>query len=136
MILNVFKTGINAVSCSPVFQAVFLVFSTAQWRLRHTGSSDLALVFDYNLYWRIYKASLLALYINVITHCPTSTKLLSRDFLRGPCHCSYIFVVCLDFPVHVAGDLNKKISFVVGVLSTLLACALLGLIHYSPSCPM
>ena len=31
MILNVFKTGINAVSFLPVFYAVFLVFLTAQY---------------------------------------------------------------------------------------------------------
>ena len=49
VILYVFKTGINAVSFLPVFQAAFLVFLTAQWRLRHTGS---ARVFDYALYRR------------------------------------------------------------------------------------
>jgi len=38
VILNVFKTGINAVSVLSVL-AVLLVFLTAQWRLRHTGSS-------------------------------------------------------------------------------------------------
>jgi len=37
--LNVFKTGINAVSFLPFFQAVFMVFLTAQWLLPHTGSS-------------------------------------------------------------------------------------------------
>jgi len=36
VILNV--TGINAVSFLPVVYAVFSVFLTAQWRLRHTGS--------------------------------------------------------------------------------------------------
>jgi len=28
------------------------------------------------------------------------------------------FIPCLGFRVHLAGDLNKAISFVVGVLST------------------
>jgi len=42
----------------------------------------------------------------------------------------------LAFRVHVAGDLNKAISFVVAVLSTSFARALLGLIHQSQSCPM
>jgi len=43
--LNVFGTGINAVSFLPV--AVFMVFlTTAQWRLLHTRSSVLAQVFD------------------------------------------------------------------------------------------
>jgi len=51
MILNVLKTGINAVSFLPVFQAMFL-FLIARWRFRHTGSSGLARFFDYDLYWR------------------------------------------------------------------------------------
>jgi len=46
VILNVLKTGINAVSFLPVFKAVFLVFLTTQRRLQHTGSSGLARVFD------------------------------------------------------------------------------------------
>ena len=57
------------------------------------------------------------------------TKLLTRPLFLGPCHCSYIFVLCLAFHVHVASDLNKTISFVVGVLTTSFARALLGLIH-------
>jgi len=70
-----------------------------------------------------------------LCHHPRShfTKLLTRAVFFGPCHCSYIFVPCLAFRVHVGGDLNKTISFVVGVLSTLFS--LLGLIHQSPSCP-
>jgi len=39
-------------------------------------------------------------------------------------------------PALVAGDLNKTISFLVGILSTPFSRALLGLIHKSPSCPM
>jgi len=50
MILNVFKTCINAAPFLPVFQAMFLVLLTAQWRLRHTGSSGLARIFDHNLH--------------------------------------------------------------------------------------
>ena len=64
------------------------------------------------------------------------TKLLTRALLFGPCHCSYIFVPRLAFRVHVAGDLDKTISFVVGALSTSFTCAFLGLIYQSPSCPM
>ena len=39
MILNVFKTGINALPFLPVFTAVFLMCLTAWWRLWHTGTS-------------------------------------------------------------------------------------------------
>jgi len=47
-----FKTCINTVTFLPVF--VYLVFSAVQWRLRHTGSSGLARVFDYDLFWKCY----------------------------------------------------------------------------------
>jgi len=70
-------------------------------------------------------ASLLAFYICTSTH----NNKLTRAVCIGPCHCSYVFVPCLAFRVHVAGDLNKTISFVVGVLSPLFARALLGLIR-------
>jgi len=49
MILNVFKTDINALSLLGIFYAVFSVFLTDQWQLRHTGSSGLARVFYYDL---------------------------------------------------------------------------------------
>jgi len=48
-VLNVFKTGINAVSFLSVFYVVFLMFLTTQWLLRHTGSSGFARVFDCDL---------------------------------------------------------------------------------------
>jgi len=57
------------------------------------------------------------------------TKLFIQAIFIGPYHCSYIFVPCLAFRVHIAGDLNGTISFVAGVLSTSIARALLGLIH-------
>jgi len=40
-----------------------------------------------------------------------------------------IFVPCLAFRIHVAGDLNQKLSLVASVLSTSFARALLGLIR-------
>ena len=43
------------------------------------------------------------------------TKLLTRALFFVPCHCSYIFVLCPAFYVHVARDLNKAISFVAGI---------------------
>jgi len=38
------------------------------------------------------------------------SKLLTRARSFGPCYCSYIFVPCLAFRVHVTGDLNKTIA--------------------------
>jgi len=60
--LNVFKTGINAVSFLPIFSAVFLVFLTARWRLRYTEYLDSARVFDYDLYLR-RRACLLCIFV-------------------------------------------------------------------------
>jgi len=74
-------------------------------------------------------ASLLALYICATTHGPHFTKLLTRALFFEPCPFSNKFFPSLAFGVHVAGDLNKTISFVVGVLSTSFAHALLGLIR-------
>jgi len=124
VILNVFKTGINVVSLSPVFEAVFLVFLTAQWLLRHMGapwaspeSSITACIGERELARFLCKC-----------HYPRShfTKLLTRALLFGPFHCSYTFVACLAFRIHVAGDLNNRISLVVGVLTTSFAHALHG----------
>ena len=91
-------------------------------------------VFSITIYIRERK---LACFVCLIHH-PRShfTKLLTRLLFFGPCHCSYIFVPCPAFRVHVAGDLNKTISFVVGVLTTSFARALLGFLHLSPRCPL
>jgi len=50
VILNVFKTPMLCNFC--LFFKLFLVFVTAQWRLRHTGSSGLARDFECGLYRR------------------------------------------------------------------------------------
>ena len=71
-----------------------------------------------------------------LCHHSRPPQLLTRALFIGSFHCSYIFVLCLAFPVHVAGDLNKTLSFVVGVLTTSFARALRELIHQSPSCSM
>jgi len=60
-----------------------------------------------------------------LCHRPHFSKLLTRALFFVPCQCSYKFIQCLAFRFHVAGDLNKTISF-EGVLS--FARALLGLI--------
>jgi len=50
-----------------------------------------------------------------LCHHPGSqfTKLFTRAIFIRRNHCSYIFVPRLAFRVHVAGDMNKTISFVV-----------------------
>jgi len=60
--LNVFETVINAVSFWLVFQALFILFLTAQWLLWHTGSWGFARVFDYDLYRRT-QAWLLCMFV-------------------------------------------------------------------------
>ena len=65
-----------------------------------------------SIFWSISiadNASLLALYICATTHGPHFTKLLSRALFFWPCQCTYKFIPCLAFRVHVAGDLNKTI---------------------------
>jgi len=48
---------------------------------------------------------------------PTSLiEVVNSGSFHWACHCSYIFIPCLAFRVHVAGDLNQKILFVVDVL--------------------
>jgi len=124
-----FRTGINPVSFLPVFlRCVHGVFNTpAQWLLRHKGSSGFARVFDYDLYWRTQAC--LLMFVPPPTVRSHFTKMLTRAIFFGPCHCLYIFIPCLSFHVHVTGDLNKTISFVVGVFTTPFARALLGFIH-------
>jgi len=51
-------------------------------------------------------------------------------------HYSYVFVPCLAFGIHAAGDLNQKVSFVARVLSTSFARALIGRIFQNPSFPV
>jgi len=106
VILNVFRTGMNAVLFLPLLSCV----------LRYTGSSGLTRVFDYDLYRRTWACFV------YLCHHPRShfTKLLTRALFFGPYHCSYVFVPCLAFRVHVAGedDLNTTTTFVAGVRST------------------
>ena len=80
------------------------MFLTSQRRLRHTG---LARVFDYDLYRRT-RVCLLCIFAPQRKVRSHFTKLLTRALFFGSCHCSYIFVSCLAFRVHVAGDLMNK----------------------------
>jgi len=100
-----------------------------QWRLWHSGS---AWVVDYALYCRTWVA-----YFVHLCHNPLHwLRFLTRTICTEPCQCSCIVVPCLAFRVYFAGELNKKISFVVGVLSNKFACALLGVIRQGASCPL
>jgi len=104
VILNVFKTGINAVS---FFSWVFGVFNSPVATPAH-GLLELSP--SLRLRFISENGSLLALYICATTHGPHFTKLLTWALSLGTWHCSYIFVPCLAFRIHVAGDLNKTIS--------------------------
>jgi len=80
------------------------------------------------IWFILENASKLACFVYLCHHHRSHlTKLLTRALFFGPCHCSYVFVPCLDYRVHFAGDLNKTISFVVGALSSYFVRALLGL---------
>jgi len=46
------------------------------------------------------------------------------------------FRFMLAFRVQFAGDVNQKISFATTALSNTFSRSLLGLIHWSPSCPL
>jgi len=118
-----------------LFLGVFLgVFNNPVATLAH-GFSGLVRVCDYDLYRRT-RDCLLCIFVPPPKGRSHFTQLLTRAHFFGPCHCSYISFPCLAFRFHVAGDLNKTISFAVGVLTTSFARALLRLIHQSPSCPM
>jgi len=71
------------------------------------------------------------------THCKRFDNYCyhHRDLFFGPSVHIFSFHVW-SFTFMLQSDLNKTISFVVGVLSTSFAHALLGLIHYSLSSHM
>ena len=104
-----------------------------QWRFQHSG---LTRVFDHALYCRT-RACLLCMFVPT----PTSLiKIVNSDlrllaFYIGPCQFIY-FHFMLAFRVQFAGDVHQNVSFVATVLSNTFARSLLGLIHWSPSCPL
>jgi len=56
--------------------------------------------------------------IIVAPHISLIIWLLTWGLCVGLCYYWSIFVPCLAFRIHVAGDLNQKLSFVASVLST------------------
>ena len=100
-----------------------------QWRFQHSGSTR---AFDYALYCRT-RACMLCMFVLP----PTS---LIKVVNSGSFHWAWsVFIYCrfvLAFRLQFAGDVNKKISFATTALSNTFARSLLGLIHWSPSCPL
>jgi len=120
--LNVFKYQC-CVMCACFLSYVFDVYNSPVATPAH---GLLGLSPSLRLRFILQNVSLLASYVCAATHGPTSLlRLLGLSSLGF----SYIFVACLVVRVHVTGDLNRTISFVVGVLTTSLACVLFGLIH-------
>ena len=100
-----------------------------QWRFQHSGS---ARAFDYALYCRT-RACMLCMFVPP----PTSLiKVVNSGFFHWVLSVLIYFRFMSAFRVQSAGDVNKKISFVATVLSNTFARSLLGLIHWSPSCPL
>ena len=97
-----------------------------QWRFQHSGSTR---AFDYALYCRT-RACMLVL-------PPTSLiKVVNSGSFHWALSVFIYFRFMLAFRVKFAGDVNQKISFATTALSNTFARSLLGLIHWSPSCPL
>ena len=68
---------------------------------------------------------------------PTSLiKVVNSGFFHWVLSVFIYFRFMSAFHVQFTGDVNKKISFIATVLSNTFARSLLGLIHWSPSCPL
>ena len=88
--------------------------------------------FDYALYCRT-RACMLCMFVLP----PISLiKVVNSDSFRSALSVFIYFRFMLVFRVKFAGDVNQKISFETTALSNTFARSLLGLIHWSPSCPL
>jgi len=63
-------------------------------------------------------------------------KVVNSGFFHWALSVFLYFRFMLAFRVQFAGDVNQKISFPTTALSNTFARSLLGLIHWSPSCPL
>ena len=100
-----------------------------QWRFQHSGSTR---AFDYALYCRT-RACMRCMFVLP----PTSLiKVVNSGCFHWALSVFIYFRFMLGFRVQFAGDVNKKISFATTALSNTFAPSLLGLIHWSPSCPL
>ena len=100
-----------------------------QWRFQQSGSTR---AFDYALYCRTRACML---YMFVLPPTSLIKVVNSASFLWALLVFIY-FRFMLAFRVQFAGDVNQKISFATTALSNTFARSLLGLIHWSPSCPL
>ena len=73
---------------------------------------QVSMLYHFCLFFKLCSWDRKLAYFVCLFHHPSShfTKLLARALFFGPCHCSYIFVPCLAFRVHVTGDLGLLIS--------------------------
>jgi len=100
-----------------------------QWRFQHSGSTR---AYDYALYCRT-RACMLCMFVLP----PTSLiKVVHSGSFHWALSVFIYFRFMLAFRVQFAGDVNQKISFATTALSNTFARSLLGLIHWSPSCPL
>jgi len=113
MILNAFKTGINAVSFLPVFLSCVLgvlnspVPTPAHGLLGHSPCLGLRFILE--------NASLLYVFVPPPT-VPLHKVVNSGSFHCGPCHCSYIFVTASRIIILKAHLTHRRsLSFVHAV---------------------
>jgi len=100
-----------------------------QWRFQHSESTR---AFDYALYCRT-RACMLCMFVLP----PTSLiEVVNSGSFHWALSVFIYFRFMLAFRVQFAGDMNQKLSFATTALSNTLARSLLGLIHWSPSCPL
>ena len=94
-----------------------------QWRFQHSGSTR---AFDYALYCRMW-ACMLCMFVLP----PTSLiKVVNSGCFHRGLSVFIYFRFMLAIRMQFAGGVNQKISFATTARS------LLGLIHWSPSCPL
>ena len=88
--------------------------------------------FDYALYCRT-RACMLCMFVLP----PISPiKVVNSGSFHWALSVFIYFRFILAFRVQFAGDVNQKISFATTALSNTFARSILGLIHWSPSCPL
>jgi len=102
-----------------------------QWRLRLSGSSVIARVFDYDLYCRTLSC-LLCVFVAQLNYF--TVKVVNSNLFHWALSLFIYFVPILAIRVHVACNWNQKMLFVECVLSTSFSRALLGFVPQSPSC--
>ena len=101
-----------------------MVFLTAKWLLRHTGSSGFARVFDCDLYRRTQ-----ACFVCSTTHGLTLLSCYLGLLFWGLRHWIYLCAPCLVFRIHVTGNLGKLETFVQCFVCNSIAVFRFDLLH-------